>query len=88
MQGLWHATDRLSWASRGFETTVNCRGKIFETGEASPPFVSFPVIWRKKVGFGAENSGFSLTHPDNFALLLPDNGAIQNELPLEKGGFP
>tara|TARA_R110001606_G_scaffold105716_1_gene230001 strand:- start:35966 stop:36088 length:123 start_codon:yes stop_codon:yes gene_type:complete len=40
------------------------------------------------LSFGAENSGFSLTRPDNFALLLTDNGAIQNELPSEKGGFP
>jgi len=59
-----------------------------ETATASQPFVSFRVIWRKKLPFGAENSGFSLTPPDNFALLQPDKGAIQNELPLEKGGFP
>ncbi|WP_173207392.1 hypothetical protein [Sphingopyxis sp. BSNA05] len=67
------------------ETKVKYGSKIIETATASQPFVSFRVIWRKKLSFGAENSGFSLTVPDNFALLPTDNGAIQNELPLEKG---
>jgi len=75
-------------ASRDSETKLKWRSKIFETATAFQPFVSFPVIRRIKWGLGAENSGFSLTHPDNFALLLPDKGAIQNELPSEKGGFP
>jgi hypothetical protein len=75
-------------ASRDSETKVKCGGKIFETATACQPFVSFPVIRRTKWGLGAENSGFSLTRPDNFALLLPDKGAIQNELPFKKGGFP
>jgi len=87
-QGPQHATDRQPSASRAFETKVKCGSKIFETATASQPFVSFPVIRRRKLSFGAENSGFSLTRPDNFALLLTDNGAIQNELPSEKGGFP
>jgi hypothetical protein len=67
---------------------VKCGSRISETATASQPFVSFPVIWRKNLPFGAENSDFSLTLPDNFALLRPDHSAIQIELPLEKGGFP
>tara|TARA_R110000824_G_scaffold17309_5_gene70448 strand:+ start:2187 stop:2459 length:273 start_codon:yes stop_codon:yes gene_type:complete len=85
MRGQQRGTKFLSLSSRDTETLVKPSRKIIETVKASQPFVPFPVIWRKKCGFGAENSGFSLTRSDNFALLLPDKGAIQKNCHQRRG---
>jgi hypothetical protein len=74
-----------SLASRGYRTTLKYSRELFKITKALQPICSFTIFCRKKWGFSAENSGFTLTHSDNFALLLPDKAAIHKNCHQRRG---